>query len=312
VKSRHIALCVLTCIILGGSFTVSRSMLAYPVLAGQTVRYAIAALALAAIVAAGRTRVWPTVREFARLWAVAAIGLVAFNVLLMFTLHHAEPALIGTIVGGSPLVLAIIGPLQERRRPRPRLVAAAGVVVLGAGLVEGGGSADAAGVLGAVGILLAEAAFSLLAAPLLPRLGPVRVSAWSCALAVPMLLVGLAVTGETLRVPSAAEASSIVFLGLVLTVVAFIAWYTGVQGLGVERAGVFVGLVPVASLATVAIVDATPPAPLQTTGVLIVTAALITALRTPSPPPLPPPAPTLPRPTLPLIKEGRADEIRGG
>jgi drug/metabolite transporter (DMT)-like permease len=280
VKSRSAALCVVTCITLGGSFTVSRSILSYPTLSGQAIRYTLAAFALVVIVACGRSRVRPTARELLRLAAIAAIGLVAFNILLMFTLRHAEPALVGTIVGGSPLLLALLGPLQEGRRPQPRLLAAAAVVVVGAALVEGGGSGDLMGVLGAVGLLLAEAAFSLLAAPLLPRLGAVRVSAWSCALAVPMLLAGVAVAGERPGVPTTGEFAGIAFLGLVLTVVAFVCWYSGVAQLGIERAGVFLGLVPVAALATAAIADRVVPGPLQIAGVLAVTAGLITGLRT--------------------------------
>ena len=277
-KSRSAALCVLTCTILGGSFTVSRSILSYPTLSGQAIRYTLAAGTLAAIVACGRSKARPTRRELLRLATVAATGLVAFNILLMFSLRHATPALVGTIVGGSPLVLALLGPLQEGRRPAPRLLGAAAVVVAGAALVEGGGSADALGLLGALGLLLAEAAFSLVAAPLLPRLGAVRVSAWSCALAVPMLVAGVAITGEHPRSPDRTELAGIAFLGLVLTVVAFVCWYSGVAGLGVERAGVFLGLVPVTSLATAAVADGALPAPLQLTGVLVVTAGLVAGL----------------------------------
>lgn len=209
---------------------------------------------------------------------VAATGLVAFNILLMFSLRHAEPGLVGAIVGGSPLVLALVGPLQEGRRPAARLVVAAAVVVAGAALVQGGGSGDALGVLGAVGLLFSEASFSLVAAPLLPRLGPARVSAWSCALAVPMLLLGISIVGEDPRVPGGGEFLGIAFLGLVLTVVAFVSWYTGVRGLGVERAGVFVGLVPVASMATAAVADGAVPGPLELAGVVLVTAALVAGL----------------------------------
>jgi drug/metabolite transporter (DMT)-like permease len=162
--------------------------------------------------------------------------------------------------------------------------------------VQGGGSADALGLLGSLGLLLAESAVSLVAAPLLPRLGAVRVSAWSCALAVPMLLAGIAIAGEHPRAPAPAELAGIAFLGLVLTVVAFVCWYTGVAGLGVERAGVFVGLVPVASLATAAIADGALPAPLQLAGVLVVTAGLVAGLTA---------APRLPHPS-PTIKEERA------
>jgi drug/metabolite transporter (DMT)-like permease len=273
-----VARCLLTVTLLGGSFTVSRGLLAYPALSGQAMRYTMAAVALAALVALRRDRVWPTARELVRLAVVAATGLVAFNVLLLFSLRHASPAVVGTVVGGSPLVLALLGPLQEGRRPAPRLVVAAAVVVAGAAVVQGGGATDAAGLAGSIGLLLAESAFSLVAAPLLARLGPVRVSAWSCALAVPLLVVGAAVVGERPRVPTAGEAANLVFLGLVLTVVAFVAWYSGVRGLGVERAGVFVGLVPVTSLATMALVDGRLPAWTQVGGVLVVAAGLVAGL----------------------------------
>jgi drug/metabolite transporter (DMT)-like permease len=274
---RYALFCVMTCAILGGSFTVSRSILEYPILTGQALRYSLAALALFALVARQPARIHPNGRELGRLALIAATGLVAFNVLLLFALRHAEPAVIGTIVGVSPLLLALLGPLQERRRPAPRLLAAAAVVVGGAALVEGFGVTDGAGLAAAVGVLCCEAAFSLLAAPLLPRLGPVRVSAWSTALAVPMLLLLLPFTGERPRVPTAGEAAALAFLGLVLTVVAFVFWYTGIAGLGVDRAGLFVALVPVFALVTTAIVDRAAPAPAKVAGVLLVGAGLALA-----------------------------------
>lgn len=266
--------CVLTCAILGSSFTVSRSLVDYPVLTGQALRYTLAAAALALLTSWLR----PTGRELLRLAGVAATGLVGFNVLLMYALRHADPAAIGTIVGVSPLLLALLGPLQERRRPSPRLLFAAAVVVLGAVLVEGGGRIDAPGFAAAAGVLVCEAAFSLLAAPLLPRLGPVRVSAWSTALAVPLLLLALPFSGERPRMPTAGEGTALAFLGLVLTVVAFVCWYTGVAHLGVERAGVFVGLVPVFALVTVAVADRVTPDPRQLAGVLAVAGGLAIGL----------------------------------
>ncbi|GAA3266950.1 DMT family transporter [Dactylosporangium vinaceum] len=274
---RHTMYCMLTCAILGSSFVVSRSIVAYPILTGQAIRYALAALALFALVLRERARIHPSGSEIVRLALVAATGLVGFNLLLLYSLKHADPAVIATIVGVSPLLLALLGPLQEGRRPAPRLLGAAAVVVVGAALVSGFGAHDTKGLVAAVGVLLCEAAFSLLAAPLLPRLGPVRVSAWSTALAVPLLLVLLPFTAERPRLPDPSEAAAVAFLGLILTVVAFVCWYTGVAGLGVDRAGVFVALVPVFALITAAIVDRALPGPAKITGVLLVGAGLLIA-----------------------------------
>src|SRR2546423_284826 len=84
--------------------------------------------------------------------------------------------------------------------------------------------------------LAGEVLFSVLAAPLLPTLGPVRVSAWTCGLAVPMLLIGAAVTEEW-RPPTLSEGLGLLYLALPLTVGAFLMWYTGLGRLGVARAG---------------------------------------------------------------------------
>lgn len=285
-QRRYLLYCAFTAVILGGSFTVSRSILSYPVLSGQAIRYTFAAVALAVLVRLrpSTDRAALTRTDLLRLAWVAATGLVAFNVLLLVALRHADAGVVGTIVGGSPLLLALFGPLLDGQRPAVRLLAAAAVVVAGAALVEGGGHADTVGLLAAVGLLATEAAFSLLAAPLLPRLGPVRVSAWSCALAVPMLVVLAAVTGERPRWPTGSEARALVFLGLVLTVVAFVAWYTGVRGLGVARAGVFIGLVPVAALATAALADRVVPSTAEIAGVLVVAAGLVVGLTAPPQP----------------------------
>jgi drug/metabolite transporter (DMT)-like permease len=302
------ALCVLGMTILGGSVSVSRAILDYPALTGQTLRYALAAAILAVLVRGTRrgmsrgtrrglrgsfaaqpatahemitvTRQRPTPREFAVLVALTATGLVAFNVLLLAALRHADAPVVGTVIGAAPLGLALLGPLLRGARPAARLVGAACVVVAGTALVHGGGHADALGVLAALGAFAGEVAFSLLAAVVLPSLGALRVSAWSCALAVPLLLLAALATGEPARwrAPTAAEAAALAFLAVLLTVGAFLAWFTGLQRLGVERAGMFVGLLPVSTLVATAIQDARLPDPVQTVGVLVVAAGLTLGL----------------------------------
>ena len=275
--------------VLGASVPVSRLVLGFPDLTGQAGRYALATLAFAAIwwfVRPGTGPMRLSGRDWVRLTALAATGLVGFNVLLLTALRHADPAVVGTIVGGTPLALALVGPLQRRQRPATRLVISAAVVIAGGALVHGGGSADGVGLAAALGTLAGEVLFSLLAVPLLPRLGPLRVSALSCALAVPMLGVALAVAGEPARwrLPTAGEALGYAYLGGLLTVIAFLVWYGGLARLGPERAGLFVGLLPPVSLATAALIDRQAPAAVQVVGVLLVAAGLATGLAVPAMP----------------------------
>ncbi|MCQ0015687.1 hypothetical protein [Actinomadura madurae] len=114
--------------------------------------------------------------------------MVAFNVCIVAATADTSPATIGTVIATVPIVLALAGPLLEGRRPAPAIIVSACVVAAGAGLASGFGGGSARGLLLSLGALAGEVCFSLLAVPLLPRLGPLRVSAYSAALAAPMLL----------------------------------------------------------------------------------------------------------------------------
>jgi drug/metabolite transporter (DMT)-like permease len=270
--------------VLGASVPVSRLVLDYPDRTGQAARYAVAALVFVVIIRIrGLPRVRLSVGDGVRLVALAATGLVGFNLLLLTALRHADAAVVGTVVGGTPLVLALLGPLQRRQRPGGFLLVAAAVVITGGALVHGGGSADAVGMAAALGTLAGEVLFSLLAVPLLPRLGPLRVSTYSCVLAVPMLGVALLAAGEPARwrLPTVPETAGYLYLGALLTVVAFLAWYGGLGKLGPERAGLFVGMLPPVSLAVTALIDRRMPALVQIVGVLVVAVGLAVGLKQP-------------------------------
>ena len=175
----------------------------YPIYGGQALRYLLAAgvlFAVARIAGLGFVRL--TLRETLLLVALSLTGLVIFNVAVIEATRHGGPALVGTVLGTVPLALALLG-----GRPTPRVIGAATVVVAGATLATGLGSGDLPGLLWSLGALFCEVCFSLLAIPLLPKLGAVRISAYSAALAVPLLVVvGLLVDGTAmLRVPSPAR-----------------------------------------------------------------------------------------------------------
>jgi drug/metabolite transporter (DMT)-like permease len=53
---------------------------------------------------------------------------------------------------------------------------------------------------------------------------------------------------QALPLRSAEEGTAIAYLAVAVTAIAFAAWYSGVQRLGVERAGLFAGLIPVSTL----------------------------------------------------------------
>jgi drug/metabolite transporter (DMT)-like permease len=261
---------------LGAGVAVSSVLTAYPVLGGQALRYALAAALLRAF---GRgSFALPTLRELGRLLLLAATGLAAFNVLLIGALREADAGSVGIVVGCAPVVLALAGPLLARRRPSARVLAAAVVVSSGAALVQFSGEPmSTRALLLAGGVLACEAAFSLLAIPLLPRLGPLAVSTYTCALAVPGLLAaGWLVHGASLvRLPGPREGLALGYMALVVTAGGFVAWYAAIARLGVDRAGLFAGLVPVAALAAAAVLGASPPTPARVLGAILVGAGVV-------------------------------------
>jgi drug/metabolite transporter (DMT)-like permease len=281
----------------GSSFAALDGLHRYPVAGGQALRYTAGAALLAGLARGRLGR--PTRRELARLALLAATGLVAFNLLVLAAEASMDPGSVGVVVATVPVLLALAGPLQAGRRPDRRLVGAAAIVAAGAVAVQGlGGDVTAAGLAAALGALACEAAFSLLAAPLLATLGPVTVSAWAAGLAVPMLVVvGLVGDGpaDMLAVPTAGEALRLGWLAVVVTATAFVLWYSAVRSLGVERAGLFSGALPVSALLCAAALGESALTPARLAGVLAVAAGIAAGLRVggAAPAPAVEPAPAL-------------------
>jgi drug/metabolite transporter (DMT)-like permease len=109
------------------------------------------------------------------------------------------------------------------------------VVTVGAAVVQGVGDTTLAGLVLSLGALAGEALFSLLAVSLL-RLGPIALSTYVRALAAGALGVAAALVdgGDALPRPSAEEGAAIAYLAVVVTAIAFVAWHSGVQRLGVN------------------------------------------------------------------------------
>jgi drug/metabolite transporter (DMT)-like permease len=221
----------------------------YPFPAGQTIRYLLAS-GLFLVLARGRLPRL-TAREALWLGALAATGLVLFNACVVGGVREGDPATVGVIIGCVPIVLAVAGPLLAGRRP-----------------------------------LACEAAFSLLAVPVLGRLA---VSTYACLFAVPMLAVwSLATDGFALQAPSNEEALAFAYLGLIVTCGGFLLWYTALGLLGVERAGLFSGVLPVSALVCSAAIGAAEITSGRLAGVAVVAVGVTLGMRAaPSPPPAP-------------------------
>jgi drug/metabolite transporter (DMT)-like permease len=262
-------------VLLGSSVAAASALAAYPIAGGQALRYGLAGALLFALARARLPHL--TVAQAGRLLALAASGLAGFNAFLIAAVREADAATVGVIVGCVPVVLALAGPILERRRVSARVVAAALAVASGAAAVQwADGRLSLAGLGFALGALACEAAFSLLAVPLLLSLGPRGVSAYACLFAVPLLVVfAFALDGaQAFPLPSGREAAALAHLAVLVTALGFVLWYSGLARLDVERGGLLTGLVPMSALVSAWTIGASAITPLRLLGALTVGAGV--------------------------------------
>jgi drug/metabolite transporter (DMT)-like permease len=271
----------------GGSVAVSGRLGSAPLLTAQAVRYALACLLLLAL-ARRRTQavLQPRGSEWAWLAGITITGMFVFNIALVAGSRHAEPAVLGVAVACVPLILAVIGPLQEGRRPRLLVLLAAGVVTSGAALVQGVGRSDGLGLVWAVVVLGCEAAFTLLAVPVLGRLGAWGVSVHTTWMAAVIFAVaGLGHEGPTAITRfTGRDVLAIGYLAVAVTALAFLLWYFCVGQLGAGRAGLLTGIAPIAAAATGVALGGPAPQPLVWAGIAVVVTGLLIGLRVRSEP----------------------------
>ncbi|WP_405486282.1 DMT family transporter [Streptomyces sp. NBC_00096] len=267
--------------LVGSSVTVSRSLVDAPLFGVQAVRYTAAALLLFGLARVARVRIAaPRGREWLWLAGVAATGLVLFNVAVVRGVAHAEPAVIAVAVASVPIVLGLIGPLLEGRRPSRRVLLAAPVVVAGAVLVEGTGRTDAAGVGWAALALGCEAGFTLLAVPVLRRHGAWGVSLHAVWMGAVMLVVlTVCVEGPSeLGSVSPRQWAAAGYLAVMVTAVAFLLWYRTVAAVGSGRAGLLTGVAPLAAAGAGAVTGGGVPGTAVWLGLAVVIAGLTAGL----------------------------------
>jgi drug/metabolite transporter (DMT)-like permease len=269
-------------VFVGGSVAVSGVLADAPLFTVQSLRYALACVLLLGYAAAVRTRlVRPRGAEWLWLIGVTVAGLLVFNVALVQGARHAEPAVLGVAVACVPILLAVLGPVLEGRGPAPRVIVAAAVVTCGAGLVQGLGRADGVGLAWAAVTFACEAAFTLMAVPLLGRHGPLGVSVHATWLAAVLFgLLGVAWEGPaavtTLHLDDVLAG---VYLAVAVTALAFVLWYTCVERLGAGRAGLLTGVAPISAALTGVALGGPAPRPLVWLGVATVAAGLALGLR---------------------------------
>jgi drug/metabolite transporter (DMT)-like permease len=271
-------------LLIGSAAPVAALVREIPVLVGQGLRYAAAAMVMIiALGLTGRLRsLVPRVGDLARIGLLGLVGIAGFTVCYVTATFHADPALVGSALAATPVLLAVIGPLQERRRPAPLVVVGAAVVAAGTLLAAGGGSTTALGLVLTLGALAGEVAFTLFAVKLIERYGPIATTLYAAiAGGAVLLLAGLIIDGpRSFMIADAdrGELAALAYLAIMVSIGANLAWFTALPRIGPDRAGLFYAFVPVGALLAGLVLGISTPTGIELAGIAVMIVGLLTGL----------------------------------
>jgi drug/metabolite transporter (DMT)-like permease len=246
VRSRELAWPLLAAALWGGMYVVSRLTFdSIPPITLGLLRVLIGVAVLGLVL-----RRVPLLRD-RRLAGLGA--LLAATMMLQFLGTDLAGAAAGSLLTLlTPVFVAVLAPLFLQERTRWRQWAGIAIALAGAIAVSGGGTGSSLlGDVLLVGASLTWAAYTVLGAPLVRRLGALEITTGACLWALPMMVPGtilelaggahLAITGSGLL--------GALYLGVLATALAWWAWYRGVERLPAVTAAVFFLAQPVVGIA---------------------------------------------------------------
>ena len=224
-------------------------------LAAPAIRFLLAGLALAgfALVAEGQVPTPRTGREWGNVTGLAMTGIFIYALCFFFGLKHITAGRGALVVALNPVVVALAAWFIGQERMTPRKLAGIGIALMGCLTVIGNG--DPLALLhGAVGLgewlilgcALSWTAYTFIGRSATKTLSPLGATLWASLIGALLLGATAFVQGGThLADWSWRVWSSVVFLAIGGTALAFTWFADGVKRLGAARASVFVNLVPV-------------------------------------------------------------------
>ncbi|NTX27228.1 DMT family transporter [Burkholderia pyrrocinia] len=243
----------------GGTFIAGRILAAsMSATSAATGRFAIAALLLAALTwkfEGGLPK--PSGRQIVTTFALGATGIFLYNVCFFAALARMPAGRTALFVALNPVATAVLLSVVVRERLSPARWAGIAVALFGALVVISRGEllrvlTDLGNTFGAgerymLCAVLSWAAYTVIGRRALDGLSPLAATTyatlWGLALLVVAHLFGPSTSGGTPLTWQAVV--SMIYLGAIGTVVAFV-WYSqGIRELGPARAAVFTNLVPV-------------------------------------------------------------------
>ena len=222
------------------------------------VRFLMASLILVALVLQREGRA-PALngRQVMAIALLGLTGIFSYNVLFFSALKTAEAGRAALIIASNPVFIALFSSIffSERlgllRAGGILLSIAGAMMVISRGDVEmilqgGLGPSD----LYLLGCVFSWVTYTLIGKRVMTGLDPLAAVAYSCIAGTLMLLFPALGEGmsDTLFSISPVALTSLVYLALFGTALAFVWFYQGVHKIGAMRAGLFINLVPVSAV----------------------------------------------------------------
>jgi drug/metabolite transporter (DMT)-like permease len=274
------------------------------------IRYSVAGAAFAALLRARGSLEWARWRAHApQLALLGFVGYGVFGTLVLVGLAHSVPSHGAVIMATMPITTQLVRWAIEGIRPAPVVLAGTALALLGvvvvSGVLGGSGPAHASTAMGDFISWLATLCWvaytrgsqRLAALDVLEFSGLTAIASWPL-----LLLAALAgtLTGWT-PLPAAASVAgswhALLYIGIVPSVVAILAFNFGVRTLGLVTGTAFLNFVPVSALLMSTALGA-PPTARELVGVGMVVAALLmhTLAQRPAPAPRLAPSAATPAP----------------
>ena len=244
----------------GGTFIAGRSLAGVAPMFSACLRFVLASAALSLfLLLSGKGFRRVNVRQAIVVTLLGFCGIFSYSFFFFSGLQHISASRAALIVALNPAVMTLIAYLFYRERVTALKVLGIVLCFCGVALVVGGGEAQgAAGARGWLGealiggCVLSWSAYSVFCKTVVRQLGPLHTVTYSIY-AGTVMLVGYAAATGVLRMDavwrfSMAEITSLFYLGVIGSAVAYIWYYEGIKQIGVARASVFIALNPLSAV----------------------------------------------------------------
>ena len=255
--SAHVALMVVA-VLWAGAFSAIKALLEHGMAAGDIalLRYLVAAPGFALLLWRSGGLPGLTRRDAVRLAAVGVLVVVGYHVSLNVGTRYTTSGTAALVVALAPALTLVLATMLGLERATARRVAGLAVAFAGVAVVVllgAGGELSLANAKGPLIVLAAPVSFALynvLLQPLLDRYSLLALTAASSLVGTLGLLpLARRSTVDAVTGISAGDAALVLYLGILCTLLGYLAWNVGLRGLGSTSAVTYAYGIPVLAVA---------------------------------------------------------------